>query len=118
MTIATDRSAVRSIVASPFNDGALVSSGYSDALVALTYDPTAAQPFDELGELTYVGKGPALPSGMSVISRGTLKGLVVVAENVAVRRVKFDGAGGVVDLGAYELDGDLDAIPGAIGVQP
>lgn len=49
-----------------------------------------------------------------MITRGSLTGLGLVSENVAIRVVRFR-AGMLTDLGPFSLEG---AIAGAIGVQP
>ncbi len=105
------------IVASPYNDKALVLSGFSDALFELDYQPGAAEPYTLRGEPAYVGAGPALPTAAAMVSRGPLKGLVLITENQGVRRVRF-GPGEVQDLGLGSFGSGLDFIPGAIGVQP
>lgn len=106
------------ILASPFNDAALVVSGYGDALFKLSYTPGATAPFALAGELTYSGGRPALPGASSLISRGTLTGWGLIAENTGVRRVRFEGGGVIRDLGKLSLGTDYTAIPGALGVQP
>lgn len=106
------------IVASPFGDAAVVASGFGDALFGVAYDPDAATPFQSQGELDYTGAGPALPSTMVVLTRGALKGLVLVSENTAIRQVRFEGGGVITDLGPFSLGDGIEDIPGAIGVQP
>ncbi|MCB9598940.1 MAG: hypothetical protein H6722_29030 [Sandaracinus sp.] len=105
------------LVFSPFGDRLLAVSGYGDALFALTYDAEAAGPVGAPTPLTYVGGRPQLPGGTVAITRGALRGLVLVAENQAIRRVRFE-EGAVTDLGATSLGEGSDVIPGAIGVQP
>ncbi|MBX3274732.1 MAG: hypothetical protein KF729_30980 [Sandaracinaceae bacterium] len=107
-----------SIALSPFDDLALVVSGFGDAIFVVDYTPDAASPFAVRGPLTYVGARPALPGAAVTITRGALRGLVLVAENVSVRRVRFDGGGAVTDLGAHSVGEGVPAIVGAIGVQP
>ena len=106
------------IVPSPFNDAALVVSGYGDALFVLDLDPDSPEPYAYAGELDYRGARPALPAAASPVTRGALRGLVLVAENQGIRAVRFHGGGEVEDLGmAVEGDG-YEAITGALGVQP
>ncbi len=106
------------IVASPYHDAALVVSGYGDALFVLDLDPLDPEPYAYAGELDYRGSRPALPASAALVTRGGLRGLVLVAENQGVRAVRFHGGGEVEDLGmAVEGDG-YEAITGAIGVQP
>ncbi len=105
------------IVASPFADRALVLSGYSDALFVLDYEAGAAEPYGFAGELSYSGGSPQLPTAADQITRGSLKGLVVLTENQGLRRVQFSD-GGVTDLGLDGFGSGLEWIPGAIGIQP
>lgn len=105
------------LVASPFNDAVLVVSGYGDAIFAIAYDAGLGT-FEDLGEPDYEGASPQLPGAASVVSRGALAGLILVAENQGVRGMRFDGQGGVLDLGLLvEGDGNV-AITGALGVAP
>ncbi|MBN2798709.1 MAG: hypothetical protein JXX28_06120 [Deltaproteobacteria bacterium] len=102
------------MVSSPFDNTVLVASGFEDALLTLSEHGGAWQ---NDGELSYRGGGPQLPSGMVMIERGSLEGLVLVAENVAVRSVQFE-VGGATDLGAWGLGSGIDKVVGAVGVQP
>lgn len=101
------------IAASPFGDAALVSSGFGDDLYVLSVAE---------GEVTASTKlpasGVALPGSSVVIERGELAGTVLVVENVAIRTVRFDGAGGASDDGVLAFGEEYTDIPGAIGVQP
>ena len=106
------------IVTSPFDDAALVVSGYGDAIYALDYAPAAATPFTRLRALTYTGARPQLPGDAVAITRGALRGLVVVVENTGLRRVRFAGGGVVNDLGKTSTGTGVAAIPGALGIQP
>lgn len=102
------------MVLSPYGDHLLVADGFGDALFDVPYDASAAMPLGTPVELTYNGPGPQLPGGAVVITRGSLTGLALVSENVAIRIVRFR-PGMVTDFGPYSLEG---AIAGAIGVQP
>lgn len=107
------------IVASPFDDAVLVVSGFGNALWALSYDPGAVdEPLVVAGELDYAGPRPQLPAGAVLVSRGSLSGLVLVAENTAIRRVRFQGDGSIADLGPTSTGEGFGAVVGAIGVQP
>ena len=106
------------IVASPMNDAAIVASGFGNAIFRLVYDGDADPAWSNAGELAYMGARPALPGGAVAIESGLLTGLVLVAENVGIRRVRFNGGGAVEDLGAFALGEGLENIVGAIGVQP
>jgi hypothetical protein len=107
-----------SILASPFNNAALVISGFSDAAFRLSYDPLASPAFVNEGELSYKGASPQLPSVAVMVDRGTLKGRVWVAENVGIRQLRFNADGTISDLGLFPLGKGYDKIVGAIGVQP
>lgn len=105
------------LVFSPFGDRLLAVSGFGDALFSLAYDAGSATPLGAPTAITYVGGRPQLPGGTVAITRGSLTGLVLVAENQAIRRVRFE-EGALTDLGPTSLGEGSDAIPGAIGVQP
>jgi hypothetical protein len=107
-----------SIVTSPFDDAALVVSGFGDAVFMLDYTPADPAPFHIRGEPTYVGAPPQLPGSAVVLRRGRLEGLTVLAENVGVRRIRFRGAGEVTDLGATILGSGTQWVVGALGVTP
>ena len=78
----------------------------------------AVEPLTARGELSYTTRGPAIPTVATMLRRGGLEGLAFVAENVAVRRIRFDGGGVVTDLGPFELGEGLESLAGAVGVQP
>jgi len=104
------------IIPSPAGDTLLVVSGFGDAVFVVDRG-TGAQPFSVRGEPTYVGTSPQLPSGAVMVERGSLTGLVLIAENQGVRRMQL-ATGGVTDLGLTTLGSGYLAITGAIGVQP
>jgi hypothetical protein len=107
------------IIASPFDDGALVVSGFGDAIFELDYDDqNAAAPFSIAGELTYVGGRPQVPGNAVMVDRGSLRGLVLVAEVGGVRRARFNGGGAIEDLGVTPAGTGVPGIVGAIGIQP
>jgi hypothetical protein len=101
------------LVASPFDDVVLALSGFGDAAFVIDRDDDAAQPFTVRGELDYVGASPQLP-GAAVLAGD----LALVAENVGVRRVRFEGGGTVTDLGLTALGDGVEAIVGTLGVTP
>jgi hypothetical protein len=109
------------VIASPFDNGALLlNSDTADAIRIITYAPDASAPFSIVGEIAYVNAKPQLPSFGALIDRGSLKGRVLIAENVAVRQVAFEPDAGIVDLSLlnFDTDGGLDEIIGVIGVAP
>jgi hypothetical protein len=103
------------LVASPFGDVVLAVSGFGDAVFVLDQGTDG---FTLRGEMTYDGASPQLPGGAVVIERGPLRGLVLLAENVGVRRIELAGAGTVTDRGLTSLGSGNAAITGSIGVQP
>lgn len=104
------------VVASPFGDTAIVVSGVDgDAIFVL--DQSAGS-FSLRGELAYAGPRPQLPANAVMVRRGSLSGLVLVAENLGIRRVRFDGGGVVTDLGAHSTGSGIPAIVGILGVTP
>lgn len=106
-----------SLVASPYGDAALVVSGYGNAVRILSYDPAASTPIKDLGEPAYIVSRPSLP-GDAVLVGASHPGQVLVVENVAVRRFRFDPKAKLVDLGRTAAGSGTASIPGAIGVQP
>ena len=107
-----------SIAVSPFDDAALVASGFGDAVFVLSYDAGAVPPFVLDGELAYTGAGPQLPANFVQVRRGSLDGLVLLAELSGIRRIRFNGAGNVEDLGLTELGSGVENIVGAMGFPP
>jgi hypothetical protein len=103
------------LFASPFADKVLVVSGFGDAMFQLT---KMNGTYVSSGELTYQGAKPQLPGGAVMIDRGALRGLVIVAENVGVRRVEMFANGNIVDRGMFSLGNGLVNSTGAIGVTP
>lgn len=107
------------IVTSPYNNSALVASGFGDALFVLAYDPNEPNtPFTLQGELSYNGAGPALPGKAVMLTRGSLTGLVFVAENLGVRQVQFNADGTLDDWGLTSGGSGSENVVGAVGVQP
>jgi hypothetical protein len=106
------------LIASPFGDVVLAVSGFGDAVFVLDQDGPETAPFSVRGEMTYVGASPQLPGGAVMIEQGALRGMVIVAENLGVRRIQLEGGGVVTDLGLTALGSDNAAITGVIGVQP
>jgi hypothetical protein len=106
------------IVTSPFGNAAIAVSGFGDAIFRLSQSDDPKAPFAVAGQLAYAGKKPALPANAVMVRAGKLTGLVLVSENNGVRRVRFEKDGSVTDLGVLSLGDGLDAIPGAIGLQP
>jgi hypothetical protein len=107
-----------SLQASPFNDAAIVVSGFGDAIFVLDYAPAMATPFSLRGKLQYVGSHPQVPGASAMVKRGALDGRVLVAEVRGVFQVQFAPKGVVTDLGLFDLAGGEEAIAAAIGVQP
>ena len=101
--------------ASPFADKVLVVSGFGNAMFALE---KANGTWASAGELTYQGAKPQLPGGAVMVERGALRGLVLVAENLGVRRVEMYAAGTIVDRGVFSLGEGIENATGAIGVTP
>jgi hypothetical protein len=106
------------LVGSPLDDTAIMVSGFGDAVFVLDIDPTLANPVTVRGELAYTGAPPQLPGHAVMLDRGSLTGLVLLAENTGVRRIQFEGEGVVTDLGVFDLGDGVENIVGAIGVQP
>jgi hypothetical protein len=105
------------LVASPFGDVVLVASGFGNALYVIDRGG-AGGAFRLRGEVAYSGAKPELPGGAVGITAGMLRGWVLVAENLGVRRVQLNSDGSVVDLGKLSTGSGTQNIVGAIGVTP
>jgi hypothetical protein len=107
-----------SLQTSPFDDAAIVVSGFGDAIVVLDYAPATAAPFSVRGKLPYVGGHPQVPGASVMVKRGALQGRVLVADVRGVFQVQFAPKGVVTDLGIVDLAGGTENIVSSIGVQP
>jgi hypothetical protein len=99
------------IVASPFGNAAIVSSGFGDELLHLTL---TGNTWTNAGQIV----GLPLPGAMDVVRRGSLRGHVYVAENTGIRHVAFAEDGSVTHLGVTALGDGIPNIVGTIGIQP
>lgn len=107
------------LLTSPYDDAVLAVSGYGNNVFVLRYDPQAQVPFANHGAPTWGTMGrPQLPGGADQVERGGLKGLVLMTEVRGIRMLRFEGDGTVTDLGLTSLGDGIEAMPGAIGVQP
>jgi hypothetical protein len=104
------------VIASPFNNAALISSTESNALVLLSYDSSASPPFRDLGPIAVVGAKPQLPTNLLPLN-GEVNGLVLVAELSGVRQVQFMPSGVVEDLGLSQTGAATSDVIGCLGVQ-
>lgn len=97
--------AVPALLATPFPDGIAVSpydnaalvlnDDTSDSIQVLAYSPAnASAPWVITGQVKYKFGRPLIPTTVSTIVRGGLKGTVFVAEDVACRQLRF-GPNGV-----------------------
>lgn len=103
------------IVTSPYNNAAMVISGFGDAVLSLSYDPSnSAAPFT-IGETV---SSPALPAKTVSIGRGQLTGWVFISENMGIRKLVFETNGSITDLGATGPGSGLENMIGSIKIQP
>nr|HEX4319013.1 hypothetical protein [Kofleriaceae bacterium] len=109
------------LVASPFGDVVLATSGFGNAVEVLDTSGSGGA-WTVRGEPTYTGAKPELPGAAVEVTIGAIAALVLVSELEGVRRVELRSDGHVVDDGRFTIgDGtgnDLAAIVGAIGVTP
>jgi hypothetical protein len=105
------------IAVSPFGDVAVVASALGDALVVVDAGAPGGA-WRVRGEVAYAGGSPQLPGDFAAIDRGTLRGRVLVSENVSIRQLAFRANGDVDDLGSLGFGSGLDQVTGAIGVTP
>lgn len=107
------------LLTSPYDDAVLAVSGYGNNVFVIRYDPQAQPPFANHGAPAWADMGkPQLPGGAAQVDRGSLKGLVLMTEVRGIRMLRFEGDGTVTDLGLTSLGDGIEAMPGAIGVQP
>ncbi len=103
------------IVTSPYNNAAMVISGFGDVVISITYDPNnQAAPF-ALGTTVST---PPLPAKAVLIDRGQLTGWVFISENTGIRKLVFESNGSITDLGVTSPGSGLENMIGSIGVQP
>jgi hypothetical protein len=108
-----------SIVPSPFGNAFLLTTSDPDSVRVLAYDASnSAAPLSLRGELAYRFVRPQLPTSATVISRGKLKGRVLMVENLAVRQVQFQPDGTATDTAKFSFGEGVESIVGAMGVTP
>jgi hypothetical protein len=130
VAISPTLAAAGGLLATPFPDG-LAISPYGNAGIVLNDDSTdqihllsytpadAGAPFAITGELAYKFGKPQIPTTISMIVQGTLKGTTFVGENIAVRQLTFGSGGVVTDTAKLTIPGaGNDTIVGVVGVQP
>lgn len=105
------------IVVSPYNNAAIVLATQDDDIFVYDVNTANNEPLTLRGSLTRSAPS-LLPSDAVMIDRGDLRGHVYITENVAIRHIAFRQGGSVDDLGLTGNGEGLDAISGAIGVQP
>lgn len=109
------------VAMSPFGNAALVTAAGGstiDGIYPVKINAANAAAPVTVGAKVAATPKPQLPTGPVVIEVGDLKGLALVAEVEGIRRMQFDAAGTLKDLGLYVLEGGLEESPGSIGVQP
>lgn len=109
-----------SIVTSPWNNAAIVVNGDdSDTIEGARYDANnTTAPFRLTGPISGPLPGALLPGVAVQVSRGGLKGRVLVAELLAVRQLQFSSAGGVREVSQLDWGKTTENIVGTIGLQP
>jgi DNA-binding beta-propeller fold protein YncE len=117
-TITTEYPAA--VVASPFGNMAIVLNDDStDEITVLRYDAqNTTTPFTNVGRVTYAFPKPEIPTSASMIEYGSLKGRVLVSENLAVRQLQFTEQGGVTDTEKFAMGSGIPNIVGVVGVTP
>ncbi len=106
------------VVTSPYDDTALLLCAQGDDIYILDYAPgNADAPFSIRGKLE-ASSATLLPSVAVQIKRGTLKGRVLISENLTIRQVQFEGGGKVSEVETFSFGEGYEQIPGALGVQP
>jgi hypothetical protein len=108
------------IVTSIYGNAAMVVNGDSfSQLTMISYNPSNTEtPFAVTGPMPYTLPDPVLPGASVQITRGSLKGRVLVAELAAVRQVEFTADGAMKDVSQLAFDRTDDGVIGTIGVEP
>lgn len=99
------------VAASPFGNAALVTSGIRNAVWLLSLE-------DGEWSLGSIIARAQLPGAMVTIDRGTLTGMVLLAENLGVRQLHFLGSGEAIEGAFLDLGRDETDVVGTIGVTP
>lgn len=107
-----------SIKVSPYHNAAIVTSFEGNSIQTLTYNPASpAAPFAKSGSVM-TSTPVQLPSSSVMIEAGMLRGTVLVVENTGIRVLRFESSGDVTELDNLPFGEFVEAIVGAIGVQP
>lgn len=107
------------VIASPYGNAALVmNADGKDGFTLLKTQASATAPFVNAGKITYVHGRPQLPYVAATITRGPLKGRVLIGENVAVRQLQFGTDATLTDISKLAFGDGYVNIVGTIGVQP
>ena len=118
-------------LASPFGNAFFLTSASADRAYRVLYAPNGVDAGADAGDagsvlgplevLTTIGKAPELSSTGAVITRGALRGRIVLGEVVALRELQFHEDGSITNVSTLAMPGgadDLSASVGAIGVTP
>lgn len=109
------------ITVSPYRNALLVSDGLGNGLWKVEFNPAnAAAPMGASTQLTYADgeSNPSLPGRHALVKSGDAVGLVLVAENAGIRRVRFESDGSIADLGLVSTGSGDGSIVGGLAVQP
>lgn len=108
------------VAVSPDGSVAIVTSAEGDQIGIFDIDPDGAEPISLRGPLDAESSPVLLPGSVTMVTRGSLDGLVLVVELQGVRTLRFEAGGEVSEdflvLGAE--DDDFVTVPYGIGVQP
>ena len=96
----------------------LVPSFQGDRYYALDYNPRGNPAFAVRAKTVTTTQKPQLPSNATLLTRGALKGTVIVSEVTGLRRLRFEPDGKITDLGLFDLGGGVENLTGTMGVQP
>lgn len=118
---AVDLPGVETLVASPFGNSFFVGTADPDGYAKVQYTAAAEHAFAAPVAIAVVDK-PQLPFAAHAITRGALKGRVVVAELSSIRQLQFASDGAVTDVSKFDLASagpdDFTAILGGFGLTP
>lgn len=118
---AFDLPGVETAAASPYGNSFFIGLADPDGMSTVQYASSATGAFSAPAELITATK-PQLPFAANVITRGALKGRIVMAELSAIRQMQFAAGGAVSEVGVFQMpsagDDDLTAILGGFGLTP
>lgn len=106
------------MIVSPYDNLVLITGTEENSIWAIDYDVTSSStPFSFRGKIE-TSTSTLLPYSISVITRGSLKGHVLVGENTSIRQLQLSADGSVKEIAENNYGTEFTSIVGAVGIQP